>query len=486
MRAYLTRAIDAVAKAFGVATVVERASSRSFGVRVMPDQALWYQFQRIGGAMTPGRVTQILRQADAGDMASYVDLLNESRQKDGHLQGILSQAEESISELDWTLKLPETARAKDKRAMRWVENAFRQCSGDADSETIGFVDLIAHLAGAFYVGHQVAEPVFRKDRDGYIAPKGFHAHNARRFGYRTSDGRFVWKDETTDYHGVDLRKEYPGRFLIFQPRVNGDVPVREGLGRVLMWAALFRNWSITDWLRTAELTWKPWRVGTYQKGASSEDIEALKSTMDTLVTTGSAVLPETTNFKAEWAAGSGGSGSRPTHAELYNVVAMEMSKAVLGATETVQSSSSSGFAQAKVHHGVTKTILRARARQVASCITRDLITTLIRINFGKDVAIPQFEFILPDPVDIQAFGSGVKALNDAGCKLSQNWVRNRVGAVAPENDDDEMGEDSPDPEPQSPDPAEPSDPSGDDSGPPPPGSGEGDGEPAAEPADVAA
>ena len=201
MRAYLTRAIDAVAKAFGVATVVERASSRSFGVRVMPDQALWYQFQRIGGAMTPGRVTQILRQADAGDMASYVDLLNESRQKDGHLQGILSQAEESISELDWTLKLPETARAKDKRAMRWVENAFRQCSGDADSETIGFVDLIAHLAGAFYVGHQVAEPVFRKDRDGYIAPKGFHAHNARRFGYRTSrfkaePGRHVVLDVT--------------------------------------------------------------------------------------------------------------------------------------------------------------------------------------------------------------------------------------------------------------------------------------------------
>lgn len=482
MRAYLTKAVDTIARAFGVATVVERASSRSFGVRVMPDQALWYQFQRIGGAMTPARVTQILRQRDSGDMTAYVDLLNESRQKDGHLHGNLSQAEESIVELDWTLKLPEKARARDKRAMRWLDNALRQCTGDNDSEAGGFADLIAHLAGAFYVGHQVAEPAFRKDRDGYIAPKGFYALNARRFGYRSDDGVFVWKDETTGYRGVDLRKEYPGRFIIFQPRVNGDVPVREGLGSVLMWAALFRNWSVTDWLRTAELTWKPWRIGTYKKGASDQDIEALKTAMDTLVTTGSAVLPETTDFQAEWAAGSGGSGSRPTHAELFNVIAMEMSKAVLGATETVQSSSSSGFAQAKVHHGVTKTILRGRARQVAACITRDLVATLIRINFGKDVAIPQFEFILPDPVDIQAFGAGVKSLTDAGCNLSQNWVRNRVGAVAPENDDDEMGVESP--EPETPEPDDESDPTGDDSGQPPPGSGEGDGEPAVEPADV--
>jgi phage gp29-like protein len=85
-------------------------------------------------------------------------------------------------------------------------------------------------------------------------------------------------------------------------------------------------------------------------------------------------------------------------------------------------------------------------------------------------------------VDIQAFGAGVKSLTDAGCKLSQNWVRNRVGAVAPENDDDEMGVESPEPETSEPD--DESDPTGDDSGQPPPGSGEGDGEPAVEPADV--
>ena len=175
MRAYLTKAVDTIARAFGVTTVVERASARSFGGRVLADQALWFQFQRIGGAMTPARVSQILRQRDSGDMTAYVDLLNESRQKDGHLHGILSQAEESIAELDWTLKLPEKARARDKRAMRWVENALRQCTGDNDSEAGGFADRIAlqhsvelhtgqgELKGAIDAGQHRSQPIVTGD-----------------------------------------------------------------------------------------------------------------------------------------------------------------------------------------------------------------------------------------------------------------------------------------------------------------------------------
>ena len=117
-----------------------------------------------------------------------------------------------------------------------------------------------------------------------------------------------------------------------------------------------------------------------------------------------------------------------------NVVAMEMSKAALGTTETVQSSSSSGYAQAKVHQAVSKTILRARARQIAMIIMRDLVRPLIRLNFGKDVAVPTFAFVLPDPVDIREFGQGIKALVESGLKVEQSWVRSRIGAPEPKED----------------------------------------------------
>lgn len=435
MRSSLARAAYAIARVFGAEPIVERASASSYGSRVIPDQALWFQFQRVGGGMTPQRLSQILRTADTGDLTQYVDLLMDARQKDGHLQGILSQVEESIAELDWTLSLPEGARAKDKRAMAFADEALRAATGSSNDDSKGFGDMIAHLAGSFYIGHNVAETLWQKNPKGYLVPRGWELHNARRFGYRQSNGAFVWRDSGTPFEGIRIQEEYPNRFVVSQPRVNGDVPSHEGLGRVLMWAALFRNWSMSDWLRTAELAWKPWRIGYYTKAASDKDIAGLETVLQNLVTSGTAVLADTTKFDASFAQQSGG-GSKPTHAELYNVVAQEMSKAALGATETVQASSSSGYAQAQVHKGVSKTILRARARHIAAVIMRDVVRPLIQMNFGKDVLIPTFAFVLPDPVEIAAFGQGIKALAEAGLVMPQAWVRSRIGCPDPKPDEE--------------------------------------------------
>lgn len=470
MRAYLAKAAFAVASAFGAAPIVERASLGAKGARVIPDQALWAQYQRIGGSLTPQRVSQILREADTGETRRYIDLLNDARQKDGHLQGILSQVEESIAELDWTLTLPEGQkdRKRNKKIVAFLTEALRGTTGSSPDDTKGFGDLVSHLAGSFYYGHAVAEILWKKDDSGYLVPKGFELLNARRFGYRQTDGAFIWRDETTTFQGVRIQEDYPNRFVVAQPRVNGDLPSREGLGRVLMWAALFRNWSLSDWLRTAELSWKPWRVGYYEKGASEPDKTALAQVMESLMSSGSAILADTTKFDVHWPGGSGGSGSRPTHAELFNVIAQEMSKAALGATETVQSSSSSGYAQAKVHAGVSKTILRARARQIAMIIMRDLIRPMVEMNFGRKALVPTFAFVLPDPVDIAQFGKGIKDLVEAGLKVPQAWVRSRIGAPDPVDEEDVLEPHAPEPA----DPEDPTDPEADPNTPAPDGGGD--------------
>ena len=433
MRQYLIRAAYAVAKAFGASPIVERASAPKSGMRVIPDLALWYQYQRIGGAMTPQRLSQILRAADTGDLAEYVDVANDARQKDGHLQGILSQVEMSLAELDWTLSLPDNAKATDKRNMAFVEEALKQATGTDANGLSGFASLVAHLAGSFYIGHQVSESIWVKDAKGRLVVTGWNHLAARRFGYRQSDGAFVWRD--SGMTEVEIQKEYPNKFVVSQPRVNGDVPCREGLARVLLWAALFRNWSMSDWLRTAELAWKPWRIGTYEKGASDPDIEALRTVMQDLITTGTAVLPETAKFEVKWAGGGSGGTGKPTHAELFNVVAQEMSKAALGATETVQASTSSGYAQAKVHQGVSATLMRARARHIAAVLIRDVIRPMIRLNFGKRALVPTLRFTIEEQVDIAAFGAGIEKLVNAGLEIPQSWVRQKIGAPAPKGDE---------------------------------------------------
>jgi phage gp29-like protein len=397
--------LDSIARGFGLQS--KRRARVASGGGVLPDLALWDQNSRIGGGITPARISSILRLADGGDMRSLMDLANECRQRDAHLQAVLATSEETISGLAWQLvATQENERAKDRRAREWCEKVLRACPS--------LPRLIGQLAGAVYYSYAVSEILWAKV-EGKMIPTEFKSIAQRRFGFKLSDGSFVYREnyESADA-GLDFRAAHPFRFVVSQPRVNGDVANREGLCRPLIWMSVFRNWVIADWLKTAEISWKPWRIGTYKKTTSAD---------------GSAVLPDSSTIKIEWPGGSG--GTRSTHGEFVNVLGQEMSKATLGQTETTQSSSTSGYAQAKVHDAVRRDLREARARQVAADITRDLIAAMILINFGSDYAIPRFEFVTQDPIDLKAFGEGLALLVGIGVEVPQKWARDQAGIPEP-------------------------------------------------------
>lgn len=405
----------------------ERAGARPRqGVQVLPDLSIWQQFQRIGGGLTPSQVSTILREADSGEPRRLIDLANECRQKDGHLHGCLDQAEQSVAGLPWQLRLPADAKAKEKRAAKWVEDVLRRHHD--------LHRMIAHLTGAVYYGFAVSEIIWAK-QDGKLVPQCFRNHDARRFAFRQEDGCFVWQDSGAA--PVDFLDDYPNKFVTSHPRVNGDVPCREGLARLLVWAALFRNWTLTDWLRLGEIAWKPWRIGTYKKTASKEDIDGLVDVLDGMSANGVAKVPESVSIDVKWAPNA---TTKATHEVLFETVAREMSKAVLGQTETLQASQSSGYAQAKVHADVRRDLRQARASQLARDITRDVIGPMVRLNFGEGLRLPQFEFITQDPVDLASFSLGVKQLGEAGLRIGQDWVREQAGIPTPDDGEELLGD----------------------------------------------
>ena len=396
------------------------------GTSVLPSLSIWQQFSRIGGGLTPAQVSTIIREADAGNTRRLIELANEARQKDCHLQGCLDQLEQAISGLDWQLTPPHDAKAKEKKAAEFIESELR--------DNGSFFQFLAHLSGSFYYGYAVSE-IFWAKKNGSLVPVSFENHDARRFGFRQVDGCFVWRD-TGMGEGVDLRSEYPGKFVIAQPRVNGDVPCREGLARLLVWAALFRNWTITDWLRLGEIAWKPWRIGKYKKEAAKEDIDGLVRVLDGMSTNGVATIPETIDIDVKWAPNG---TTKPMHEVLFETVAREMSKATIGSTETISSSSSSGYAQARVHNDVRKDLLESRSKQIAAAITRDVVAVMCMLNFGPGVRPPCFEFITQEPIDLSMFSNGIAALTKAGLKIPQSWVREQAGIPEPDADDELLG-----------------------------------------------
>jgi phage gp29-like protein len=427
-----------------------KAQKRGAKTQVIADQALWSQAARIGGGLTPPQLANIIDEANAGDPRRLVDLANECRQRDCHLQATLSVNEESIAGLEWAIVLPDDARAKDKRAAKWVEATLRQ--------NPHIHRLIADLTGAIYYGYAVAEIMWRK-ADGKLVPDHFKPIAPRRFKFRSSDGRLVLCDASTSYAEVDLFELYPNKFIVSAPRVNGDALNREGLMRPLVWMSMMRNWSLGDWLKTGEMSWKPWRIGTYKKGGgtSHEDRAILETVMRRLTTDFSAVIPDSCTVDIQWPEGSGARGS--THAEIVNTLGAEMSKCVLGQTETTQASSSSGYAQAKVHDQIRKDIRESRARQIAADLTQWLVGAMYDLNYGGSVKPGAFKFATQDPVNLKEFAEAMGAFRTAGARIPETWMHEQAGIPVPDDGERLVGDTvaGPPPDPED-DEGEPGDP----------------------------
>lgn len=413
----------------------------------LPDLSVWDQFQRIGGSLTPHQVSTIIRNADTGECRSLIDLGNEMRQKDGHLHSVLSTREMALLGLKWELFYPgqDPKSKKGKRQRKFVEAAIRSSHG--------FRRMIAHQTSAIFYGFAVSE-ILWLTVGGKMLPAKVICHAPRRFCFRREDGELCWRDNGMG-EPVDFRGANPEKFVVSQPRVNGDVPCREGLLRVLMWPALFRNWTLADWMKLAELAWKPWRIGKFEKGASVEDIAALKSIVAGMSSSGAAVHPKTVDITMMMPGSSSGTANKSDHAGLYSVMGAEMSKAVIGQTLTTEQGAVGSKALGTVHNDVRKDILESDAEWLAEVLTEQFITPLVRKNFGPTAPVPQLRFITTEAADVGTYAKAIVELSKV-LRIPAQHVRDRFGIPEPKPDEelvqdwvdvDLSGLDKPDPEP---------------------------------------
>lgn len=404
--------------------------------QVLPDLSLWLQFQRIGGGLTPQQVSDIIRSADVGFMYRLVDLANEMRQKDGHLHAVLQTRETAVTRLRWEL-FYEGQDPKSEKGLK--ERKFVECALRASE---GFNRMLGHLAGAIYYGYAVSEIIWEIEK-GKLVPKRYINHSPRRFRYMQANGLFVWHDVNMG-EPVDIKTDYPDKFLMAHPRVTGDVPVREGLARNLMWLALFRNWTLADWLKLAEIAWKPWRLGKYKKTgnntASKEDKDGLASILSSMSSSGVAVYPDTTEVELKWPEASG--TGRSDHAGLFEVAGKEMSKCVLGQTLTTEQGKVGSQALGKVHEGVKQDIIDSDAAYLAEILTEQLIAPMIRMNFGPGVTVPKFRFITKDAVDLLQLAQALDYLTgpNVQMRIPAQWAREQAGIPDPAEGDEILGD----------------------------------------------
>lgn len=396
--------------------------------RVVADKPLHEQFQRIGGGVDPVAVTNFLRLADAGQPERLIDLANESRQRDGHMQAACGARELAVALTDLDFIEPENATAKEKDAV----DLCRRIRDDF----LNWQTLLEHLGGAFLPGHATAETRWEKKPDGALLPVEAFPLHARDFIFSRAEGALRYRRSIGDTVGIDLREENPGRIIQVQRRIVGDVPAREGLMRVLVWAALFRNWTLRDWIALGEIGWKPWRIGKFEAGANQEDIDKLIRALERIGADGIGAVPDNTGLSVEWPRGS---GHASVHRELFDAVGREMSKATIGTTTTLEAGPNGDRAGVQARDRVRGDIREADCRAIAGGLRRDLFLPAVIVNLGADVRCPAPWFQTEEATDRKAFSEAIKTLTEAGLPIPAKWVRDEIGMPEPVEGEELLG-----------------------------------------------
>ena len=60
----------------------------------------------------------------------------------------------------------------------------------------------------------------------------------------------------------------------------------------------------------------------------------------------------------------------------------------------------------------------------------------MRLNYGPDQPVPEFNFVTEDTVDLGALSRAVEGFVRAGLDIPQWWVRNQAGIADPEEGDE--------------------------------------------------
>lgn len=406
---------------------------------------------RIGGDLGPQDVSNILLMADQGYQHALVDLFDESRQKDAHLHAVCANYELGISTMEIQV-VPASTKRGDRKVAAFVEDMLANFGADATTAQLDLVSLIEHLARGTWYDHSVAEMLWMW-RDQRLVPVAAEPIHARRFSRSAADGKLRFWDEcgSVMWPGIDLQEAFPNRYIQHEPRVTGGGPNREGLDVLLVWAALFRNWTMRDWLMLGELAWKPWRIGKYKKealaaannAAGKRDIDALQNILENLVSTGSAMIPDTVELDIKYPVQSGGAGDKSPHLTLATFLADEMSKAVLGSTLTVQQGRTGAMALGEVHEAGTQRRLASGARGIAATIRRDMVGPAVRLNFGETAKVPGIRLVSSVALDPTTLSTAVKALVDAGVPIAIPWILKQLGAPMPKVGDPVVGNPTP-------------------------------------------
>lgn len=359
------------------------------------------------GGLTPGKLANILRAAEQGNLTEQFDLYEDMEEKDGHLFAEMSKRKRALLGVPWDIVAPRNADKKEEAIAEQVKEWLL----DMDD----FEDYLFDIADAIGKGISMLEITWR-ELSGVMLPKLEH-QPARYFTVDKDDRNKILLRNNTG-NGDEL---WSFGWVSHIHKAKSGTIARGGLHRILAWPYLFKNYSIRDLAEFLEIYGIPMRVGTYPSGASDAEKNTLLRAVIGIGHSAAGIMPEGMQIDFKEAA----KGQSDPYQFMINWCESVQSKAILGGTLTSTAQNTGlGSNLGDIHNEVRHDLLISDARQIAGTLTRDLLWPIIALNIpGVDPSrAPRFKFITDEGEELNERADRDKKLFEMGFRLTEEKV----------------------------------------------------------------
>ena len=393
-------------------TRLRRPDMREVAVAQVSDKYSEYP----SNGLTPVKLAEILREADAGDVLRQMELFEEMEEKDPHLFSQLQTRKNAVTGLDFEV-IPFGDEPLDKEIADFIEEQLNGIES--------FEDVENDLLDAIGKGFAVSEILWGYD-EGHVVVQDIKTRHQKRFFWDTLDDSF--KVRTKDVpEGILLPAN---KFIVHRYKARSGHTSRAGILRVVAWMYLFKNYDLKDWVSFAEIYGLPLRLGKYAPGASDSDKAALMRALIQIGSDAAGIIPDGTSIDFI-------TTEKTSSSDLYERLARycdeQISKAILGQTLTSDSGGGS-YAQSKTHNDVRHDLTVADCKALASTLRRDLIRPLCIFNFGEDKRIPYIRFDCEESEDLTQTATILGTLIEkVGLRIPTSFVYEGITPYQAEN-----------------------------------------------------
>jgi phage gp29-like protein len=370
--------------------------------------------------LTPQRLVSIMREADTGSWGAQMELAEQMEERDPHLFSVASTRRLAVTGLAWRIVSAGEMGGRGSIDAELASRTAAYCD-EVLRDLPGLEETLSHLSLAVGRNIAVAELVWAAGANGLRLAEVVPVDGRRLTVDEENRVRVLTEEEPV--RGMALP---PNKFIVHIFHAATAHPMRGGLPRVTGLAFMAKHFAIKDWLIFAEVFGMPVRVAKYDSQATPQEKRELLEMLRGLGADATGIFSKAVELQII-------PSRSPGETNLYENLCLyfdrEISKAWLGqtlTTDTARMLASAGAA--KVHDQVRRDLRDDDLRKEAATLRRDLLTPMVRMQFGADAPVPYFQRSVESRFDPARLAEVLDtAINKLGARVPSAWVHANLG-----------------------------------------------------------